>query len=165
MLEMMCKHWLRCTYHSSRSDTEANNETTNSHLSDAVGSGLENGTDSEKNTANVDSDFATILRRLSQVASFLIDVAYLVSSQASDDSTYESTSTAKGSDEFFLAGRGWTSIKVVVEIDQNGRDDTSIVAEERPCNRGCHCNKPHEPTSTCIVDVVVGISDVGVGHF
>lgn len=49
------------TYHCSGANAKANNETADGHLRDGVCGGLENGTNSKKGAANVDSDLATIL--------------------------------------------------------------------------------------------------------
>ena len=68
-------------------------------------------TDSEENAANIDSNLSSIL----------------ISSQTGDDSTNESTTGAEGGDQFLVAGADGTVVKIISEVDKDGRNDTSVV--------------------------------------
>jgi len=92
--------------------------------------------------------------------------SYLIGSQTSNNSTNKGTSGAERGDQFLFVGRSGTVVQIVFEIDQDGRNDTSVIAKERSGDRGGCCNKPDEPGGGDVVDGVLAhvvVVDLHVG--
>jgi hypothetical protein len=100
--------------HCRRANAETNNKTTDSHLSQRVSAGLENCTDDEKNAPHVDST-------LSPKA---------ISCKTGSDGANKGTARSDGCDQFLLAS-GEDLAKITVKIDEDCRDNSSIVAFAR----------------------------------
>ena len=94
--------------HSRRSDAKANDQAPYRHLSNAVCSTLQDCTDCEEGAADVDGDLASVLIR----------------SETGDDGTNEGAAGAERGDQFFFFGRGFASVEVGSEVDEDGGDDT-----------------------------------------
>ena len=80
------------------------NQTTNSHLSDREGSGLNDSSNGEECTPNIDGNFATVL----------------ISCEARDDGSNERATRAEGSDQLLLAGSGDSIIERSTKVHQDG---------------------------------------------
>jgi hypothetical protein len=97
--------------HCCRANAETNNETTDSHLSQGVSTSLEDGTDDEKNAPHIDSTLSS----------------KAISCKSGSDGANKGTARSDGCDQFLLA-RGENLAKIIVKIDEDCRDNSSIVA-------------------------------------
>lgn len=124
--------------HGSGTDTETDDETTDGHLGQGEGSGLENCTEDEENATDVDGHFAPIL----------------VSGQTGEDGTEEGSARGDGGNERLLADGEIVVVEGCANVYKDSGDDTGVVAEEETAKGSGDGDEPSVEAGLCVFGAV-----------
>ena len=71
--------------------------------------------------------------------------SYPISRQSREDRPEKGTTGAEGSDQLFLVAGESPIVQVVFDIDQNGRDDSRVIAKEQARQRRIQSDEIDKP--------------------